>query len=152
MAGHDMRASLSEGECDPRRILEAIGNLGHNGLIGLRYVDHGADWAELAIDYDERLVGDPNTGILASGPIISLMDMTSGMAIWLASKRFQEIVTIDLRLDYLRPARVGHRVHGRAQCQRVARSVAFVSGHAHDGDPERPIARAAGTFMFAAPA
>lgn len=136
---------------DPKVFLGSIGKRGHSGLIGMQYVDHGEDWAELAIDYDEKLVGDPAMGILASGPIISLLDMTSGIAIWLASQRFEQIVTIDLRLDYLRPAKVGHRVHGRAQCYRLTRSVAFVRGQAHDGDPDNSIAHAAGTFMFAAP-
>lgn len=137
---------------DPAAFLAMIGRTGHNATVGMRYVEHGADWAELAIDYDAALIGDPATGVLASGPIISLMDMTSGIAIWLASGRFQEIVTIDLRLDYLRPARVGAAVHGRATCYRLTRSIAFVRGQAHDGDPARPIAHAAGTFMFASPA
>lgn len=137
---------------DPRAFVAAMGKGGHGGLIGMRYVDHGEDWAALAFEYHDRLVGDPATGILASGPIVSLLDMASGISIWLASRRFEPIVTIDLRLDYLRPARAGHGVACRAQCYRLTRSVAFVRGQAHDGDPDRPIAHAAGTFMFAAPA
>lgn len=133
---------------DPAAFFEHTAKRSHNGLIGTRYVGHGEDWVELAIDYDEKLVGDPSTGILASGPVVSLCDMASGSAIWIATRRFVEIVTIDLRLDYLRPAKVGNGVHARMECYRATRSIAFVRGQAHDGDPASPIAHAAGTFMF----
>ena len=45
----------------------------------------------------------PSTGILASGPIISLMDMATSLAIWVRLGRFRHQATLDLRVDYLRP-------------------------------------------------
>ena len=134
---------------DPAAAIEMMAARSHNGLIGTRYVGHGDDWVELALDYDERLVGDPETGILASGPIVSLCDMAAGMSIWRVTGQFGGAVTVDLRLDYLRPAEVGRSVAARMHCYRATRSIAFVRGHAHDGDPERPIAQAVGTFMLA---
>jgi acyl-coenzyme A thioesterase PaaI-like protein len=56
--------------------------------------------------------------------------------------------TLDLRVDYLRPAASGRTVIGRGECYRVTRSVAFVRGIAHDGDAADPVANVAGTFMF----
>ncbi|MCA1749719.1 MAG: PaaI family thioesterase [Parasphingopyxis sp.] len=148
----EMRKQMIGGDFDPRGFIELMASHSHGGLIGTRYLDHGDDWAELAIDYDEKLVGDPATGILASGPVVSLVDTASGMAIWLKSQKFVEIVTIDLRVDYLRPAKVGNSVCARMQCYRATRNIAFVRGQAHDGDAEDPIAQAAGTFMFMRPA
>ena len=55
---------------------------GHAVALGLRYVAHGEDWCELALAYDRRLVSDATSGILASGPIVSLMDSTAGCAVW----------------------------------------------------------------------
>jgi uncharacterized protein (TIGR00369 family) len=133
---------------DPKLFVELFSQHSHNGLIGTQYVGHGDDWIELAIDYNEKLVGDPETGILASGPIVSLCDMASGASIWLHTKKFMLVVTIDLRVDYLRPAKVGERVTARMTCYRATRSVAFVRGSAHDGDPTHPIAQATGTFML----
>lgn len=148
----DLRKAMLGQTFEPEAFFKLMVGHSHNGLIGTQYVDHGDDWVELAIDYDEKLVGDPTTGILASGPIVSLCDMASGVSCWLKSRRFIEIVTIDLRLDYLRPAKIGNRVTARMQCYRATRSVAFVRGGAHDGDPDDPIAQATGTFMFAGPA
>ena len=133
---------------DPERFVSTLASRAHGGLIGLRYVDHGPDWAELAIDYHEKLVGDEDTGVLASGPILALMDMATSISIWIRQQRFRAQATLDLRIDYLRPATPGKAVIGRGECYRLTRSVAFVRGQAHDGDPDDPIAHVAGTYMF----
>ena len=133
---------------DPERFVSTLASRAHGGLIGLRYVDHGADWAELAIDYRAELIGDEAAGVLASGPILALMDMATSIAIWIRQQRFRAQATLDLRIDYLRPATPGRAVIGRGECYRVTRSVAFVRGQAHDGDPDDPIAHVAGTYMF----
>jgi uncharacterized protein (TIGR00369 family) len=133
---------------DPERFISMVSQHGHNGLLGIEYRDHGADWAELVLPYDARLVGDQDTGILASGPIISLMDMATSMATWIKQGAFRAQATLDLRVDYLRPAHAGRAVIGRGECYRMTRSIAFVRGHAHDGDPDDPVAHVAGTFMF----
>lgn len=124
--------------------------MGHNGMLGFVYHDHGDDWCALALPYRAELVGDPKTGILASGPVIALMDMASGISIWLKTGAFQPQATLDLRIDYLRPAEPGKTVIGRSECYKLTRRVAFVRGEAHDGDPSRPVAHVAGTFMFTA--
>jgi uncharacterized protein (TIGR00369 family) len=143
-----IRDKLVSGEIDPRAFFEMVNEHSHNGLIGVKYVTNADNWVELAIDYDEKLVGDPKTGILASGPIISLCDMASGMCIMFTTGRFFQTVTIDLRVDYLRPAKVGNRVTGHMECYRYTKNVAFVRGYAHDGDADSPIANVTGTFMF----
>ena len=101
----------------------------------------------MALPWREDLVGETDSGVLATGPIVSLMDMASGMSIWTATGEFRAVATLDLRVDYMRPARKGAAVNGRAECYRVTRSAAFVRGIAHDGDPADPVAHVAGVFM-----
>jgi uncharacterized protein (TIGR00369 family) len=129
----------------------ASGLAGHSKAIGLRYIGHGDDWAELAIDYDPRLVMDTATNVLASGAIISLIDSACGLAIMVRNRAFRPSATLDLRVDYMRAARIGQSVTARGTCYRLTRSVAFVRCEAHDGDPDDLIAHASGTFMFTAP-
>jgi len=131
---------------DPERFF-AMRFRGHGGDLGIEYVGHGADWAELALPYHARLIGDPASGVLASGPILSLMDMATSCGVWLKLGTFNPHATLDLRIDYLRPATPGKTVIGRGQCYRLTRSIAFVRGQAHDGDPDDPLAHVAGTFM-----
>ncbi|MCW3834966.1 PaaI family thioesterase [Sphingomonas canadensis] len=131
---------------DPTRFFAARA-AGHGGLLGIGYRDHGPDWAELELPYDPRLIGDVERGVLASGPILALMDMATSVGVWLRLSSFHPHATLDLRIDYLRPATAGRSVIGRGECYRITRSIAFVRGQAHDGDPADPIAHVAGTFM-----
>jgi len=120
---------------------------GHGGFLGLHYVAHGDDWIEMGLPWREDLVGVPETGVLASGPIITLLDNTTSLSVWVRQGAFRPQVTLDLRIDYVRAA-VPHRtVIARAECYRITRSAAFVRGIAHDGDPADPVAHAAGVFM-----
>jgi uncharacterized protein (TIGR00369 family) len=131
---------------DPERFLRNGGG-GHGTRLGIGYHAHGADWAELALPYGAALIGDPDSGVIASGPILSMMDMATSLATWLRLGGFRPHATLDLRVDYLRPATPGKTVIGRGECYRITRSIAFVRGQAHDGDPGDPLAHVAGTFM-----
>ena len=132
---------------DPQRFLER-GVGGHGGRLGLRYAAHGADWVELALPYDPAQIGDPASGVIASGPILTMMDMATSMAIWAKLGAFRAQATLDLRIDYLRPATPGKTVIGHGECYRITRSIAFIRGQAHDGDAADPLAHVAGTYMF----
>ena len=143
------RADLSQMKgFDPELFTTFASQVGHGGALGIHYVAHGADWVELGLEYSEKLVGISETGVIASGPIISLMDMATSMAIWVKLNRFRHQATLDMRVDYLRPATPGRRIHGRGECYRVTNSVGFVRGLAHDGDAADPVAHVTGTFMF----
>ncbi|HZG09252.1 MAG TPA: PaaI family thioesterase [Allosphingosinicella sp.] len=133
---------------DPELFTRFASQVGHGGALGFVYIDHGEDWVELGLEYSEKLVGVKESGVIASGPIISLMDMSTSMAIWVKLGGFRHQATLDMRVDYLRPAVPGRRIHGRGECYRVTRSVGFVRGLAHDGDAADPVAHVTGTFMF----
>lgn len=135
---------------DPLTMINMMANNGHNRMIGIRYVDRGPDWIELCLPYNPDLVSDAATGILASGPIFTMMDMATSMSIWLKRGFVSPQATLDLRVDYLRPAEPGKDVFGRGECYRLTKSIAFIRGQAHDGDPDRPVAHVAGTYMFTA--
>ena len=123
--------------------------VGHGRALGLEYCDSGDTWAELCLPWKEQLVGIPESGFLASGAIISLVDTASGSAVWMALGKFVPIVTLDLRLDYLRPALKGETIYARCECLKVTRQVAFIRGTAHAGDPDKTIAHSTATFMLA---
>ncbi len=132
---------------DPRRFMDYVRNVGHGGALGIAYHDHGEDWVELALPYKAELVGMPDSGILASGPIFSLMDMATSLSIWMRLGHFRPQATLDLRIDYLRPATPGNTIVGRGECYGVTRSIGFVRGLAHDGDAADPVANVTGTFI-----
>lgn len=133
---------------DPKLFMSFARTLGHGAAIGIDYHDHGPDWIELELPYAEKLVGVAASGVLASGPLISLMDMAASLAVWMKLGRFRAQATLDLRVDYLRPAAPGRTIVARSECYGVTRSVGFARGMAHDGAASDPVAHVAATFMF----
>lgn len=132
---------------DPEKVSKMFMARAHPGWLGLEYSGHGENWVELKLPWNEKLLGEPDRPILASGPIVSLLDMASGMSIWCTRGTFLPVATLDLRVDYQRPAKERGAVWGRAECYRITKSAAFVRGSAHDGDPQDTVATMAGVFM-----
>lgn len=132
---------------DPEEMGKLFLSRAHPGWLGLKYSAHGENWVELELPWNDKLLGEPDRPVLASGPIISLMDMASGMSIWQTHGTFLPVATLDLRVDYQRPARERSAVWGRVECYRITRSAAFVRGIAHDGERDDTVATMAGVFM-----
>lgn len=129
-------------------VAEAMKGMGHSAWLGMSRHDEGPDWVELALPWKEDLVADPESGVLASGPIISLMDNATGIAVWKKRGVFLPQVTVDLRVDYMRAARPGRTVIGRGECYKVTRNFAFVRGVAYDESIEDPVAHVVGSFIL----
>lgn len=136
---------------EPERIAGLMCGRAHAAFLGMHYRAHGDDWIELALPWREDLVGVAETGVLASGPIISLLDNATSMSVWCRFGGFRPQATLDLRVDYMRAASRGATLIGRGECYQIKRSVAFVRGIAHDGDPADPVAHVVGTFMLTGP-
>jgi uncharacterized protein (TIGR00369 family) len=119
----------------------------HNRALGLTIVELGDDWALYRLAWNEKLVGNPETGVLHGGAITALLDGACGSAVFAALPAPVPCATLDLRIDYLRPAERGQDVHARATCFKVTRNVAFVRAIAYHEDEQNPIATATGTFM-----
>ena len=101
----------------------------------------------MALRWREVLVGFDGAGVLASGAIVSLMDDATPVSVWTRCGQFVPHATLDLRVDYMRAARPGNTVIGRGECYKLTRTISFIRGIAHDGDPADPVAHVAGTFM-----
>ncbi len=106
------------------------------------------DGSVLKVPYDEKLIGDPETGVIAGGVVTTLLDHACGQAVHAAMTEFKTIATLDLRIDYMRPAEPGKDIYAKAHCYKATRSVAFVRAVAYDDNPDDPVAAAQAAFML----
>jgi uncharacterized protein (TIGR00369 family) len=104
--------------------------------------------AVLRVPYDVKLIGDPDTGVIAGGVVTTLLDHACGQAVHTALEEFKTIATLDLRIDYMRPAEPGKDIYAKAHCYKATRSVAFVRAVAYDDNPDDPVAAAQAAFML----
>lgn len=127
---------------------QMLGAIPHARALGLEItrVEIGRIWGKAP--YRPEIIGDPQSGVIAGGVLTTLLDNLSGMAVHSAVETFEGIATLDLRIDYMRPAEPGHDVLAMAHCYKLARSVAFVRGIAYERDPEDPVAHSTAVFML----
>lgn len=118
----------------------------HARALSMRIETVGEGVASLSMPYDERFIGDPETKVIHGGAVSALMDSSCGTAVMAHPESPLGTATIDLRIDYMRPAAPGQRITANAECYHITRSVAFVRATATDEDTDRPVATATGTF------
>ena len=119
-----------------------------NKALGLRVIGVRRGVATMRLEWQPYLVGNPETGVLFGGALTTMIDGCSGMAVATMLTEPSPFATLDLRIDYIKPAAPGQAVIAEAQCYKLTNNVAFTRAVAHHGDPADPIASSAGTFMM----
>lgn len=126
-----------------RQFIEAIP---HSRDLGMQVLEMADGVAVFTMPYDDRLIGDPETGVISGGAVSALMDTCCGAAVMSHPENGGGTATLDLRIDYMRAATPGQAITTRATCYHVTRSVAFVRATATDDDTDNPVATATGAF------
>ena len=123
-------------------------NVPQNVALGLKVISIARGEAVFELPWAPHLVGNPDTGVLHGGAITTMLDGISGSAVFAAVAKLQPIATLDLRIDYLKPATPHRSVFARATCYHVTKNVAFTRAVAYHDDASDAIAHAVGTFML----
>jgi uncharacterized protein (TIGR00369 family) len=88
-----------------RQVMEEF--IPFNRYLGVKLAEARKGWARLEVPFRPELIGDPMRPALHGGVLSALADAAGGAAVWtdLEDERAR-VSTIDLRIDYLRPARL----------------------------------------------
>ena len=119
-----------------------------NRAIGMQLVSLDEKGCLFTIPYDASLAGNPDTGVMHGGVLTTFIDATCGASVLAALKGLRRVATLDLRIDYMRPATPERAITCRAHCYRVTKHVAFTRAEAYLDTPDELVATAAGTFAI----
>ncbi len=125
----------------------------HAKAIGMELVSVEARKCLVRVPYADFLIGDPDTGVIHGGVITATLDNASGWAVrchegWAEGV---SMATLDIRIDYMKPATPGEVLFVEAECYRMGRSVAFVRALAFHDNKDNPVASSVGAFMLGTP-
>src|SRR6185436_9190836 len=110
--------------------------------------ERGEAWSSLP--YQSVFAGDMDSGVIYGGVVTAMLDESCGMAVQLALDGSRAIATLDLRIDYQKPAKPGRDIKAHSICYHVTRSIAFVRATAYQETEQDPVATAAACFMIGA--
>lgn len=111
-----------------------------NTLLGIRVEELREGYVRLRVPFKPELVGDPRRPALHGGVLSTLVDVSGGFAVWTSCHLEDRIATIDLGVDYLRPAGAKD-LYAEATVRLLGNRV----GNAHvvlwsEGDPDHHVA------------
>jgi uncharacterized protein (TIGR00369 family) len=129
-------------------MLAGTGRTGFATSLGGETVSVGAGRVLMRLPYSEKLIGNPDTGVVHGGVITGLLDQCCGMAVGSTQSDPRMFATLDLRIDYMKPARPNADLLFEGECIKVTREIAFARGRAYQDSREDPVAIATATFMF----
>ena len=117
----------------------------------VKFLGMGADLAgdELTgvLPFSPHLVGNRVLPAIHGGVVGAFMEMTALVQLTLTQPEGRQPRTIDVTIDYLRPAR-GQTTQARAKVQKAGRRIASVHVEAWQDDIARPVAALRGHFML----
>lgn len=125
-----------------------IDGVPHNKAIGMKFLDIGNDNVRFSLEYDPRFAGDPETGVLHGGVITAFMDSCSGAAVMSRIRGKSRAATLDLRIDYMKPAPPGKTLICEAHCYHTTRHIAFVRAETFIDTRDEMIATSSATFAL----
>ena len=109
-------------------------------LLAIAVEEVTPEHAVLRLPYRPEAVGDPFRPALHGGALAMLADTAGGTAVLAATRHEDKVSTLDMRIDYLRHARLEDTL-AEARIVRVGARAAVVRIHVYQEDPDEPDGR-----------
>lgn len=138
---------------DQKKILQIAKMWNHRGRgliteMDLKIEKVALDGVLVRMPFNPSFCADEEKTLLHGGVLTALLDSVFGLANFVAIEGISSMATLDLRVDYLRPAKSRSDIMVRAECFRQTRHIAFNSGSIWFDEPDQAeVAR--GTASFA---
>lgn len=127
------------------RLINAIP---HSRALGVQVQSVESEAVEVMLPYREDWIGDAVLGLIHPGVTTSLVDGAFGLAVLARLGKMRSLATLDLRMDYQRPAVKEQALFCRAECYRTTPHIAFARATVWQSDISKPVAIAQAAFML----
>ncbi|WP_076536139.1 PaaI family thioesterase [Shewanella sp. UCD-KL21] len=132
-----------------------VNQLAHCRRLNISALEASEHHVLLELPYSQDIIGDPDTGVIHGGVVTTIIDTASGTSVVCAIlEKYQSLEispTLDLRVDYMKPAEPNKPLYAFAECYRLSANVAFTRAIAYQDSIDDPIAHAVGSFMRISP-
>jgi len=119
----------------------------HNKALGMILESLTPPTGLMRLPYKDILVGNPETGVIHGGVITTLIDSISGLVSVMSRPKLIGMATLDLRIDYLKPATPNIDLLAEARVYKETRLFSFVRCVAYHEHLDDPVAHGTGVFM-----
>jgi uncharacterized protein (TIGR00369 family) len=106
-------------------------------------VDKGTATFEVTVDETHLRT----MGIAHGGLVATLLDSVLGCACWTLAPPAHHLVTVQLNINYIRPAWLGEKLSGRSEVRHAGQMTAVARGEVRTAEGAL-VASASGTFMY----
>ena len=122
---------------------------GFHGEMNAEIIEADKKSVLLKLPFNSDFCADAENELIHGGVLTAFMDSAFGLATMLAVPGLRTTATLDLRVEYLRPAKSRSDLLVFAECYRQTRHVAFNRGHVwFDGDNEKEVAAGYASFAL----
>lgn len=119
----------------------------HSSDLGMEVVALEAGQVRMRLAPQPWLLADDDAEEICSSVLYSLADSAAGLAVFAAARELAPIATLDLRMDYLRPAAIDRALVATACCRHLTDEVAFIHCEIFSEGEAQPAATGSATFM-----
>lgn len=128
----------------PEYLKELFPEEDHFGkLIGYQYLEHGQGWIKTCLKIGEKHISP--SGVAHGGAISAFVDWSMGAAVFTILKPGQLCSTIEFKINYLSPAKLGETIYCKATVKFHGRSHAVIEFHVFR-EEGKDVAMGVGTY------
>ena len=114
--------------------------------VGIEALEQGDGFVHTALEIKPELMN--SWGVAHGGAVMTLLDLTLGMAARSVDMRSNGSITIEIKVNFIKAAT--GRVHAEGRATRAGKSLVFCEGEVRDAN-EDLCAKATGTFKLLLP-
>lgn len=120
----------------------------HCADLGLALTKRGSNTVQIQLAPRPEFQAHAELDIFHSSVLTSAADTTAGLSVMASLPQMAPLATLDLHVDYLKPASIKHNIVIDTECFKRTQNVAFVRGVVWQQQADNVVANITASFML----